>query len=192
MATRLSSPGAQALNGAEVVLAASSAEVELCVALFADSMGMPGELRVQGAPVTLGHAGPRAHLFTFEPTAMPSGALWLGVKVLRGSLVALLGGAGPMARKTSGGFVLHAGPVQGFAARLLRASPSPEAARAAGMNITLAGQALPPPAHGPSEVQIGPFADSLNAAPAPEFVVESTARAVVTISPPMLHYTLPD
>ena len=189
VASRVTLAAARVVTGAQAILAAGAA-AEVIAQLRADKGGLPGDILSESEPVTVETAQPVAIPFALPATAVPQGHVWLSLKLRRGAATALLGGAGQVV--TGDGLLfseLKAAGTQGLAAYLRGAVPGPAAASANSVTLSLAGTAVGPA----PEVDL---AAPLATLPSPHGTsvaldVTSSARAVVTLSAPIVRYTLP-
>jgi hypothetical protein len=190
VATRLQLAAARTIAGAELVLAASEGPAELRAVLYADRDGQPGAALAESAAVSVTRATPSATAFAFPPSAVPAGAVWLGVEALTGCAVALLGGTGPLARTDGPAFVIFDDPMGRGLAAALRPVTASRTISTGGPSLSLGGAALPGlPSSGTAEIDLTAVATALAASPT--LTISSGARATVTIAPPVIRYTLP-
>ncbi|MDW4498774.1 hypothetical protein R5H30_12330 [Sulfitobacter sp. D35] len=191
VATRLQQDAALVIVGAAVLLAAPDGPTELRATLHADANGLPGPSLAESAPAGLARAGPTEVAFTFSPTALPAGPVWLGLVALSGTAIALLGGTGSFAHTEEPGFVLIEDDLsRGLVASLVPIAAAVAATPSGGPVIALGETVLQgTPAQGAVSLDL---AAALSAGPAPAALhVSSSARSVVTLDPPLLRYELP-
>ena len=187
-ATQINLDAAQTLIGAEFLLAAPDGAAEARALLLADADGLPGAALAESIPHVIDRATPVPVAFTFAPTPVPSGLLWLGIMPLAGDIIALLGGAQPVA--LGGGATFTLLPVASGLAATLRPISTPDTAPPSGPQLTIANAApIDLPTAGTTQIDLADHAAALALDPAVS--VTSTARAIVTLDPPRLHYTLP-
>ncbi|MRX51187.1 hypothetical protein GI374_12150 [Paracoccus sp. S-4012] len=183
VAGRIDLPAAAVIVGAEAVLAAAEPQTLIAARLMAERNGRPDVVIAVSDEVGLGRARPAPVSFAFPPTVAPAGPLWLAVEARRGAAVAMLGGGGAVVK--GGALVTEAGLA--VALRFAALAGEPEAT---GIVLRLNGLALPLDG---GTVDLTP---ALAALPEPHpaavtLSVRAAGRAVVTLDPPRIRYSLP-
>jgi len=189
-ATLMNLDAAQAIAGAELVLAAPNGPADLRAMLYEDRGGQPGDALSESAPRRITRAAPTVTGFSFAPRALPAGAVWLGVAAVSGTAIALLGGTGKLASMGGPAWVIVDDEASGGLAAALRpVSPASSPAESGGPTLSLGDSTLPRlPATGTAAIDLAAAVQSLSGTP--ELHVSSTTRAIVTIAPPLLRYGL--
>ncbi len=191
VATRIDLTDAQVIAGGEIMLAAPEGPVELRAILFSDHAGVPGDTLAESEPSEASRASPTATAFTFPATTVPAGPVWLGVAAVSGIAVAMLGGTGQVARRDGPAFVIvDDADTRGLSAALRPVAPATVSGTPGGPSLTLNDLPLATlPTTGSTSIDLATAAPSLSGTPS--LNVTSSAKAIVTIDPPILRYGLP-
>lgn len=199
IATHMTVTHASAISGAEISLVAPQGPTELFAILYADNYGLPGAALAQSASQTITHAQPQQVAFSFPPTAIPAGPAWLGITVQSGFALATLATDGQAAQVSGPEFTILVSNAKGessgglvAALHQVRSTQAPTTTDGA-LQITVSDQPLTGlSAHGQTTLDLGPVIDALNTTQPTLIRISSTSRALVTIAPPKITYTMPD
>ncbi|AVO36358.1 hypothetical protein [Pukyongiella litopenaei] len=191
VATRIDMAGAQVIMGGDLMLAAPHGPVELRAMLYSDRDGLPGDALAESDKREASRASPTATAFTFPATPVPAGPVWLGVVAVSGVAVAMLGGTGRIARRDGPAFVIvEDDQTRGLSAVLRPVSPALVSGTPGGPVLTLDDLPLATlPTAGSTSLDLATAVPALGGTP--RLNVTSSAKAIVTIDPPILRYGLP-